>query len=62
MFQLNDDARAIQEMARAFANERLAPHALEWDEKSIFRSMSCVKPPRWGWAGSMCGTMLAGPA
>jgi alkylation response protein AidB-like acyl-CoA dehydrogenase len=36
MFQLTDDARAIQEMARAFATERLAPHALEWDEKKHF--------------------------
>lgn len=36
MFQLNDDARAIQEMARAFAAETLAPHALEWDEKKHF--------------------------
>lgn len=36
MFQLNEDARAIQEMARAFATERLAPHALEWDEKKHF--------------------------
>jgi alkylation response protein AidB-like acyl-CoA dehydrogenase len=36
MFQLNDDARAIQDMARAFAGEKLAPHALEWDEKKHF--------------------------
>ncbi|MCZ8376097.1 MAG: isobutyryl-CoA dehydrogenase [Beijerinckiaceae bacterium] len=36
MFQLSDDARAIQDMARAFAAEKLAPHALEWDEKKHF--------------------------
>jgi alkylation response protein AidB-like acyl-CoA dehydrogenase len=30
-FALNEDQRAIQDMARAFAAERIAPHALRWD-------------------------------
>jgi hypothetical protein len=32
MFALNDDQRAVREMARDFAAEKIAPHALKWDE------------------------------
>ncbi|WP_265518006.1 isobutyryl-CoA dehydrogenase [Nitratireductor luteus] len=35
-FSLNADQRAIQEMSQAFAADRVAPHALEWDEKRHF--------------------------
>ncbi|MEK4035572.1 acyl-CoA dehydrogenase family protein [Methylocystis sp. IM3] len=33
---LSDEQVAIQEMARRFAEEHLAPHALEWDREKIF--------------------------
>ncbi len=35
-FELNDEQRAIQEMAQSFAAEQLAPHALEWDQTGTF--------------------------
>ncbi|HQT74412.1 MAG TPA: acyl-CoA dehydrogenase family protein, partial [Acidiphilium sp.] len=35
-FALDEAQRAIAEMARGFADERLAPHALEWDEAKHF--------------------------
>jgi len=35
-FALNEDERAIEEAARRFARERLAPFAAEWDEKFHF--------------------------
>jgi len=35
-FALSDDQMAIQEMARRFATDELAPHAEEWDEKKHF--------------------------
>lgn len=35
-FALDEDHIAIRDMARAFANEKLAPRALEWDEKKHF--------------------------
>ncbi len=35
-FELDSDQRAIQDMARSFAAERVAPHALEWDRESRF--------------------------
>ncbi|WP_414532957.1 isobutyryl-CoA dehydrogenase [Rhodopseudomonas sp. G2_2311] len=31
-FSLNEDQRAIRDMARDFAAEKIAPHALQWDE------------------------------
>jgi alkylation response protein AidB-like acyl-CoA dehydrogenase len=35
-FDLTDDQRAIQEMARRFTADAITPHAGEWDEKHIF--------------------------
>jgi alkylation response protein AidB-like acyl-CoA dehydrogenase len=35
-FALNEDHIAIRDMARAFADDKIAPHALEWDEKKHF--------------------------
>ncbi|QIS09343.1 acyl-CoA dehydrogenase family protein [Nocardia arthritidis] len=36
MFALDDDERAIRDTARGFADEFLAPNALEWDERKHF--------------------------
>lgn len=36
MFILDDDEKAITETARSFADELLAPNALEWDEQKHF--------------------------
>jgi alkylation response protein AidB-like acyl-CoA dehydrogenase len=35
-FELNEDQRAIQAMAEAFAAERVAPNALDWDRERHF--------------------------
>jgi alkylation response protein AidB-like acyl-CoA dehydrogenase len=35
-FDLTDDQRAIQDMARRFTADAITPHAAEWDEKHIF--------------------------
>ena len=35
-FELNDDQRAFQEAARAFAASEMAPHAAHWDEHAVF--------------------------
>jgi alkylation response protein AidB-like acyl-CoA dehydrogenase len=35
-FELSDDQRAVEETARRFAAEKLAPHAAEWDEMAHF--------------------------
>ena len=36
MFTLTDDEKAITETARDFADEYLAPHAVEWDQEKHF--------------------------
>ncbi len=53
-FELNDDQRAIQDMARAFAAEELAPHAAEWDERAIFPVEALRKGAALGFAGIYC--------
>lgn len=35
-FDLTDEQREIQELARRFTADRITPHAAEWDEKHIF--------------------------
>jgi len=35
-FELSEERRAIQDMARAFAAERMAPHAADWDRELTF--------------------------
>ncbi|QMW22561.1 acyl-CoA dehydrogenase family protein [Sandaracinobacteroides saxicola] len=35
-FDLTDDQRAIQDMARRFTADAITPHAAEWDEKHLF--------------------------
>jgi alkylation response protein AidB-like acyl-CoA dehydrogenase len=35
-FALNDDQIALRDMARSFAAEKIAPHALRWDEEKHF--------------------------
>lgn len=35
-FDLTDEQRAIQEIARRFTADAITPHAAEWDEKHIF--------------------------
>ena len=36
MFTLTDDEKAIRDTARDFADEYLAPHAVEWDQSKHF--------------------------
>ena len=35
-FDLTDEQRQIQEMARSFTADAITPHATEWDEKHVF--------------------------
>jgi alkylation response protein AidB-like acyl-CoA dehydrogenase len=35
-FALDEDRMAIREMARAFADDKIAPHALDWDANKHF--------------------------
>ena len=60
---LSEEQLLIQESARKFAQERLAPHSAEWEEKAAFPPgifkelgalgfMGMTVPPEWGGAGA----------
>jgi alkylation response protein AidB-like acyl-CoA dehydrogenase len=50
-FELTEEQRAFREVARNFAAERMAPHAAEWDEKSIFPVDVLREAAKLGFAG-----------
>jgi alkylation response protein AidB-like acyl-CoA dehydrogenase len=50
-FELNEDQRAIEDVARRFAKERLAPFAAEWDETSHFPVDRLREAAALGFAG-----------
>ncbi|MEM9496169.1 MAG: isobutyryl-CoA dehydrogenase [Pseudomonadota bacterium] len=50
-FSLSEEQLAIQEMARRFAADELAPHAAEWDEKKHFPIDVIKKTAELGLAG-----------
>ena len=35
-FELTDEQRMLQELARDFANEEIKPNASHWDKESIY--------------------------
>ncbi|MBV9419682.1 MAG: isobutyryl-CoA dehydrogenase [Alphaproteobacteria bacterium] len=50
-FALTEDQRAIEDAARRFATERLAPFAAEWDEKEHFPVETLREAAALGFAG-----------
>ena len=50
-FDLGEDRVAIRDMALDFAREKLAPHALEWDEKKHFPVDTLREAAALGMAG-----------
>jgi len=50
-FDLTDDQRAIQEMARRFTAERITPHAAHWDEAHMFPRDVVTATAELGFAG-----------
>jgi len=50
-FELNEDERAIEDAARRFARERLAPFAAEWDEREFFPVETLREAAALGFAG-----------
>ena len=51
MFELNEEQRAFQDVAQAFARDNLSPFAAEWDAKSIFPVETMRKAAALGFAG-----------
>ena len=49
-FDLTDDQRAIQDMARKFTADAITPHAAEWDEHHIFPRDTIREAAKLGFA------------
>ncbi len=54
-FELSEEQRAFQDMARSFAEQELAPHASEWDEDCTFPVATLRAAARLGFAGIYVG-------
>lgn len=63
MIDLNDEQRLIRDTARSFAQDRLAPHAADWDRESRFPKeaveemaalgfLGVLVPDEWGGVGA----------
>ncbi|MFG1930256.1 acyl-CoA dehydrogenase family protein [Mycobacterium sp. NPDC048908] len=59
-FGLDDDERVIAETAAAFAEKRLAPFALEWDEKHHFPTDALREAAELGMAAIYCRDDVGG--
>lgn len=60
MFVLDEDEKAITETARSFADELLAPNALEWDERKHFPVDVIRKAGSLGMGGIYVGEDVGG--
>ena len=47
-FALNEDQLAVRDMARDFAAEKIAPHAIRWDEEKHFPA-DVMRQAQPGW-------------
>ena len=61
-FELNDEQRAVRDTARAFAAERLAPHAAKWDDEAIFPINVLREAAALGFAGLYVNEDVGGSA
>ena len=61
-FALNDDQRAIQDAARAFAEAELAPHSADWDEHKTFPVATMRQAAEMGFCGIYTGEEHGGMA
>jgi len=59
-FELSDDQRAFRDAARAFADDRLAPHAARWDEEEVFPVDELREAAALGFAALYCGPDFGG--
>jgi alkylation response protein AidB-like acyl-CoA dehydrogenase len=59
-FELTEDQRAVENAARRFAREKLAPHAAEWDEKEIFPVETLREAAALGFAGIYVNSDVGG--
>ena len=61
-FELSEEQRAIQDMAREFARAEMMPFAKEWDEGSVFPEATLRKAAALGFGGIYVGDDVGGSA
>ncbi len=61
-FELSEDQRAFQSLARDFAAEKMAPFAESWDEDSVFPAETLRQAAALGFAGIYCRSDHGGAA
>ena len=61
-FELDDEQRAFQDAARAFAASEMAPHAAEWDAQGIFPRGMLGHAGELGFCGLYAGEACGGLA
>ncbi len=61
-FQLDDEQRDIQELARKFAQNEIAPHAEDWDERHHFPRKLLESMAEMGLAGLLVPDEYGGSA
>lgn len=61
-FELSEDQLAIRDMADAFAAERVAPHALDWDKREHFPADVIRETGPLGFGGIYCKEDVGGSA
>ena len=54
-FELSEEQRAFQDLARGFAETELAPQAAAWDEHCVFPVESLRAAAKLGFAGIYVG-------
>jgi len=59
-FELSEEQRSFQDVARQFAAERLAPHAADWDQRCHFPVDALREAARLGFAGIYVGEAHGG--
>ena len=59
-FGLDEDERVIAETAAAFADKRLAPHALDWDQSHHFPTDALREAAELGMAAIYCREDVGG--
>ena len=52
-FELTEEQSLVQLMARDFAREKIAPHAMEWDKKKYFPAEVIKEMGQLGFMGMM---------
>ncbi len=61
-FELTEERQALRDMARAFSEAELAPHAARWDEEAIFPVETLRQAAALGMAGIYVGAEHGGSA